>query len=88
MSARRVHPWSVRAQQAAITRMPTHVLPRRAMQCSDGTALLCSTWRSPWPRRGVSALLQTRNPCGGAGPGARVPRPLQGRASGLGVEAA
>jgi hypothetical protein len=37
MHLRLVHVWSTQTQQAAIMRMLSHTLPRRAVYVSDGT---------------------------------------------------
>ena len=50
-------------------RMSSDALPRRATHFSDGTALVCRSCYTPWPRCAASGLLKTcnqlhYNPCG------------------------
>src|SRR5256885_1968339 len=42
-------------------RMSSDALPRRATHFSDGTALVCRSCYTPWPRCAASGLLKTCN---------------------------
>ena len=61
MHRRLVHLWSARAKHAAIRRLPSSRLPRRATYFSHGTTLGYLSWPTLSPRWGVFALLKTRN---------------------------
>jgi hypothetical protein len=66
---RPAHRRSMRVKHPAITRLPSHMLPRRPPRFSGRIASVCCAWRPPWPTRIASPLLKTRNQlygsCGG-----------------------